>query len=172
MNKKKNIFTKENYAYLCEAKKTFEDPFKLKKNKYLHIPEEKLPICYNLHKELEGQTIKKFFKKKKVLYDQIVVSNKKLDCILNEIGEKETKKRLEKGVILNLNRKKIFDIINIYTEVLKYKGVDEKKKKDEEIQKKKKLLKKEEIDEMREINHKLVGMVSNNKKKNIWKRKI
>ena len=50
-----------------------------------------------------------------------MVSHKQLDNILHEIGEKELKKKPDPGTILNLNRKKIFDIINIYSEVLKFK---------------------------------------------------
>lgn len=107
----KNIFTKENYSFLCKN----PDPEKKDKKTYLHVPKITLPFCENLHREIEIQPINNFFKKKKALFHQIRISNRQLDCILEEIGEKEVKKKAEPGVILNMSRKKILDIIYIYT---------------------------------------------------------
>jgi len=92
-----------------------------------------------------------------------------------------------------LNRKKIYDIINIYSEVLKFKdnfinkegsfsneksSINEEKAKenDKSLDSPHKLLRKrqsesEEMKELREINRKLVGMVSTNQKRIYGKEK-
>ena len=169
-----NMFTKQNYAYLCQDRR-YEDPSKKDKKDYLHIPDIKPPICENMHRELEIQNPNKFYRKKQALFHQTMVSHRQLDSILKEIGDKETQKKEAPGVILNLNRKKIFDIINIYTEVLKFKVNSEEKKiiNEESVKsiKQEKIIK-EEMKEIRKVNHRLVEMISHNQKKLYGKEKM
>ena len=115
-----NIFTKENYAYLCDQR-PYKSPKDLNKQERLHIPKVPKPICENMHRIIDIKPFNHFIKRKEAIFHQIMVSHRQLDGILNEIGEKETLKKPEPGAILNLSRKKICDIINIYSEVIKIK---------------------------------------------------
>lgn len=170
MNKIPNIFTKENYSYLCENR--FPLSHKLRKQAFLHIPKEKAFSCENLHKPRDFLEQSRFFQRKHAVFNQVMVSHKQLDAVLKEIGDANTKKKPQPGVIASLNRKKIADIINIYSEVLKIN--DEKCRKTaknrensavsaENLEISQKISAEMKI--LREINHKLIEMVSQKTKK-------
>lgn len=175
-----NIFTKENYSYLCQDN-PYINKHKISKTRFLHIPKLPSPSCENHHPIKENKQGNALMTRKQAIFHQVMVSHRQLDSVLEGITTKENQKKAEPGTILNLNRKKIADIINIYSEVLKFKDRFFKKEGNPQsallpsptlsaetptkMEKKMQQMEKEEIKIVREMNKKLVSMVSENKKR-------